>query len=204
MNPIQHALNLSARPRYVRNSDTSRAAQANAEPKAGTKRMRPTESLITRARVLELLNYDPETGILTRRKKTGRNTVVGSVVGWTMPRGYVCLSLDGERHLAHRLIWLMHYGEWPRHYIDHINSDRGDNRISNLRDVTQFVNMQNLRGPNVLNKIGLLGVTKKRKRFRAQIRSNGRYMTLGTFDTPEQAHEAYLRAKRELHEGCTI
>lgn len=187
---------------YQRHSATSRAAAAGIAPKAGTKRA--TRADITAEQAGQLLNYDHETGVLSWKKKPCRQVRLTDPVGSKMQRGYIQVSLFGKKYLAHRIAWLLYYGAWPENLIDHINGDRGDNRIANLRDVTQDVNMQNLRGPNILNKVGLLGVRTKRKKFSAQIRLNNTSVHIGVFETAEEAHEAYIAAKREYHKGCTL
>ena len=183
-----------------RHSATSRAAAEGIAPRAGTKRAKQ----ITAEQAAEFMAYDPETGALSWKKKPNRNVRLSDPVGSMMPRGYIQVSLLGTKYLAHRIAWLLYYGEWPENLIDHINGDRADNRIANIRDVTQDVNMQNLRGPTALNKVGLLGVRKKRKKFQAQIRLHGATTHIGTFATPEEAHQAYIAVKRKAHKGCTL
>lgn len=97
-------------------------------------------------------------------------------------------------------------GDWPAGNIDHVNGSRSDNRWSNLRVGSQALNAQNLRGPRRDNMIGLLGVSldKRRGTYRAQIMVDGKSRHLGTFGDPQSAHQAYLKAKRTLHPGCTI
>ena len=122
-------------------------------------------------------------------------------------RGYVDVCLFGKRYGAHRLAWLHALGEWPAGEIDHINGNRADNRLANLRDVSHAVNTQNIRAPHRRNtSSGLLGVRRGKEslRFEACIRVNRRHVCIGRFDTAEQAHQAYLAAKREFHEGCTL
>ena len=98
------------------------------------------------------------------------------------------------------------YGEMPKQNIDHINGIRDDNRIENLRDVSQKINLQNKRNPNANSTSKFLGVCwhKSRNKWQSQIAVNGKDKYLGLFETAELAHEAYLIAKRELHEGCTL
>src|SRR3972149_955610 len=90
-------------------------------------------------------------------------------------------------------------GEFPKGDIDHINGDRADNRIGNLRATSRSENMQNLKEAHKDNCTGHLGVFKKRHRFGAQIMVDGVKHKLGIYDTPQEAHEAYLEAKRKLH-----
>jgi hypothetical protein len=95
-------------------------------------------------------------------------------------------------------------GRWPNGVVDHINGDTSDNQWSNLRDVTHSVNCQNQRRAKRSNASGLLGVSFFDGKPRASISVDGRPIHLGTFDTPEAAHQAYVEAKRKLHAGCTI
>jgi len=95
-------------------------------------------------------------------------------------------------------------GVWPNNVVDHKNGDRSDNRWCNLRDCTQSVNIQNLKGPRRDNRSGYLGVSPNGKRWNAMIRVNKKRHYLGTFDTPSEAYEAYITAKRRMHEGCLI
>ena len=95
-------------------------------------------------------------------------------------------------------------GTWPNLQIDHINGVKDDCRWSNLREVDGFLNMQNQRRPMRDNKVGFLGVVRTGRRFRASIGAGGKHRGLGTFDTPELAHAAYIAAKRKLHPGGTL
>lgn len=137
--------------------------------------------------------YDPETGVFTSRK-TGRTT--GSV----NDRGYVRIRIGRRLCKAHRMAWLYMTGEWPPEQIDHINGDRADNRWANLRAVDGYTNMQNQRRAQRHNKVGLLGVQKTRNgKFKARINVRWRRFELGTFETAEEAHAAYMAAKRIYH-----
>jgi hypothetical protein len=97
------------------------------------------------------------------------------------------------------LAWFYVTGKWPKNSIDHRDGDRANNRFKNLRDLTQSGNLQNRKVANANNACGLLGVHKNGRRWRAKIKIDYRDVHLGYFDTPKQAHAAYLKAKRELH-----
>lgn len=106
----------------------------------------------------------------------------------------------GRQYLAHRLIWWLHYGVWPA-YIDHVNGNRADNRIANLREATGTQNLYN-RGAMSNNKCGLKGACFRAKTnlWRAQICVNGVDIHLGSgFHTAEEAHAAYCRAAVKYH-----
>ena len=161
--------------------------------------------MLTTKRLRELLHYDYSTGLFTWRVSLrGRFARVGTKAGGLDPRGYLQICLDGHRYFASRLVWLYEHGVWPVGEIDHINGLHADNRLENLRDVTRTGNQQNLRCACASNKTGFLGVSAHMGRYRAVIGHVGRKIHIGRFDTPEAAHQAYLKAKRELHEFCTI
>lgn len=162
--------------------------------------------ILTASRVRELLNYNPETGVLTRRVKTSNATYIGKVAGEPRGGGYLRLSVDNKRYLAHRVVWLHAHGGWPEQEVDHINGIGSDNRIENLRDVAPRVNQENTRKAYKNNAGGFLGVTfdKRKDKWQAQIKFDRRNRFLGYYKTAEDAHTAYLSAKRDHHEGCTI
>ena len=159
---------------------------------------------LTQAKLCALLHYDPETGRFTWKAKTSIRSVIGAEAGALQKRGYRSIGLCGHRYFAHRLAWLYVHGEWPKGEIDHINGLHADNRIANLRDVPPQLNKQNIRKCNRDNKSGFLGVSANGKRWAAQLDRNGRKVYIGTFDTPEEAHRAYVAAKRRLHPGSTL
>ncbi len=163
---------------------------------------------VTPGRIRELYNYDPETGIFTRRVKTGRSTVVGEAVGSLALNGYLRITVDNVRLLAHRAAWMYSMDEIPDGDIDHINGDRQDNRLCNLRKATRSENMQNERRSRAGSKSGLLGAFwhSASGKWMARVRIPGGhgYEYLGLFETAEQANAAYIAAKRRLHPFNTI
>lgn len=125
-------------------------------------------------------------------------------MGNKQANGYVYIKIDGKSYMAHRLAWLDVNGEWPEVFVDHINGDRSDNRLINLRAATRELNAQNQRVAQKHNKLGILGVSPYGEKYYACIRVNGKTKYLGLHETPEVAHQAYLEAKRKYHEGCMI
>lgn len=159
--------------------------------------------LPTKAELDEKFAYDPKAGDLIWRVSCGR-AKAGDVAGYLQANGYRYVGINGRLYPEHRVIFRMVTGRSPKGQIDHINGIRDDNRWENLREVSRSENLQNQRKARSNNELGFLGVRRSRKRFRAQIWLNGKQHYLGTFDTPELAHQAYLREKRGLHSGCTI
>ncbi len=149
-----------------------------------------------------VFGYDPDTGILRLKVAVGRRQA-GDDAGGPKKTDYRQTYYSRRTYPTHRLIWLIVYGEWPE-IIDHIDGNKANNRLANLRNVTETVNNQNLRRANSTNKLGILGVFELNGRFLASINIDGKKKHLGCFDTPEQAHAVYLEAKRKHHAGCTI
>jgi len=112
------------------------------------------------------------------------------------------VKLGRKQYRGNRLAWFLVHGEWPDGEVDHINGDRLDNRISNLRVVDRAGNSQNQRRAHFDNRsCGLLGVTwnKQHRRWQAKLQARKVRHHLGYFDDPQSAHEAYLKAKSALH-----
>lgn len=177
---------------------------------SGPRKERKARADITAERVRELFLYDPQTGHLTWRINKHYNALAGQRAGMDhqsrRPSRYV--RVDGIKCNEHRVIWLHVTGEWPKHFIDHLNGDASDNRWVNLRDVPHAINTQNRRTARAGARVGLLGVHVKPKctlnPYTAVVTLNGKRKHLGMFPTAEQAHAAYVEAKRLLHVGCTL
>lgn len=167
-------------------------------------------SRISADKARELFSYDPATGTVTRRTSRtsggGFYFNAGDLAGSLTSKGYWQVTVDRRSYGWHQLAWLITHGSWPVGQIDHINGDRLDNRITNLREVTAAMNAQNIHYARIDSKTGVLGVSWKSncKKYVAQIQVNGRVLYLGLFDNTDAAHAAYLRVKRESHAGCTI
>jgi hypothetical protein len=164
------------------------------------------DSHLTVDRLREVLAYDIKTGAFTWLVSSATKKV-GSVAGGVKKTGYRFIQIDGRQYREHRLAWLYVNEAWPKNHIDHIDGNRANNKISNLRDVDDSTNSQNQRASQCSNKsTGILGVCfhKTKKKFHAQIKRHGKRIHLGYFDNAQDAHNAYLAAKRQLHAGCTI
>lgn len=156
----------------------------------------------------EVLNYDPETGVITRKKKTSRKVRVGDICGHPTSNGYLRFSVGSTELRAHVVAYALVHGRVPQGQIDHINGERQDNRINNLRDVSRSINQQNLKRPKSGNQSGYLGVTKITRGantyYVSEIGLNRKYRYLGCFSCPEEAHARYLQEKRKIHAGNTL
>lgn len=152
------------------------------------------------------LRYDKASGKLYWKQMLSKNVLPGREAGTVHRKGHIVIQVHGQRYMAHRIAWLLHYGVVPNGVIDHINGNGCDNRIENLRDVTMRTNQQNRRTPQSNSKSGLIGASFHRRtgKWVAQIKTPAGRKHLGLFITAELAHQAYLSAKRKLHEGCTI
>lgn len=156
--------------------------------------------MITQERLKEAFDYNSTTGEFIWKIKTGSRSVVGEVAGSKRADGYVLIKLDKYRYLAHRLIWLYFYGEFPEMFIDHINGDPSDNRIENLRIASMSENMRN-RSKQSNNTSGYKGVFwhKGSRKYKAVITVNGKQISLGYFIDPKEAHDAYINASHTYH-----
>jgi hypothetical protein len=152
------------------------------------------------------LHYDPQTGIFSRISVGRGKRPKDGLAGCINKNGYRVISVLSVQWYAHRLAWLHVRGTWPAKEVDHIDGNRSNNAIANLRDVDGATNCQNLRRAHSGNTSGYLGVSwrSRDKIWYAQIWDGTKQTNLGRFETPELASAAYLDAKRKLHQGCTI
>lgn len=150
----------------------------------------------TLEQISSYLSYNKDTGgfqwVVDVPKRGMRQALsCGDKAGYLRPDGYVMLALLNKNYLAHRVAILFNTGEWPNGVVDHINGNKSDNRISNLRVVSHKDNIRNQRRAR--------GVSPNGKRFKSGLYVDGKYVHLGTFDTEGEAHTAYLEAKVRLH-----
>lgn len=153
---------------------------------------------ISLAYLKEVLHYDPETGVFTWLRPTSNRVKAGEVAGGISVLGYRYIAVRKHRMLAHRLAWRFVHGEWPLRNIDHKNGDPSDNRIANLREADQSENCANNRGHRD-SATGLKGVSKKRSRWEARLSRRGTVYRLGVFDSPDDAHAAYIAAAKSIN-----
>lgn len=155
---------------------------------------------ITQERIKYLFSYDETTGIFIRKNEGRQNAPIGEVAGHVNKLGYVILKVDGEAYKAHRLAWLYVYGKLPENEIDHINGNTGDNRITNLRDVSTRDNILNKRQYRE-NEV-IRGATKNsRGKWTCTIRDGNIRRSLGQYNTPEEAQRVYDAAKVRVENG---
>ena len=151
---------------------------------------------LTQSRLKELFKYNPETGLFTWVKETKLRAKRGNIAGYVETTGYIRIWIDEKIHHAHRLAWLYMYGKFPKEQIDHINHERSDNRIINIREVTIRENGKN-QSMSPRNTSGVVGVHwhKARKRWLARIKVDGKSYELGAFTEFSDAVNARKNAE---------
>lgn len=156
--------------------------------------------MLTQAELQSILNYDPDTGIFTRKIKRNNNQKIGQKCGTLHPSGYIHIDLSNKKYKAHRLAWLYVYGYMPKNMIDHINGNPSDNRIANLRECSNSQNQYNAK-LRTDNTSGIKGVSfhKLTKKWQAKFNLNGVQKHIGTFETKELAEMAIKEARDKHH-----
>lgn len=153
----------------------------------------------------QVLSYDKENGVFSWKQRLSNRTKVGDYAG-SFINGYVEISIDGSKYLAHHLVILEITGKLPKLQVDHMNGVTWFNTPGNVREADYFLNAQNRRTCSKNNVLKTLGVAfcKQTRRYRTQIMADKKKISLGRFDTLEAASNAYLKAKRLLHKGNTL
>lgn len=146
---------------------------------------------ISAKQAIEWLAYNQETGELSWRVRRG-SAAAGQTIDCLNGDGYVVVRLNKRLHLAHRVIWMMVTGAEPTHDIDHINGNRVDNRLANLREASRQENIHNRKTKGTY-------FDKRCGKYAAEIMVDWKRRFLGYFDTEVGAREAYVSAKRMLH-----
>lgn len=159
---------------------------------------------VTAERVREVFSYDPLSGALTyrvRRKHYRPGERAGFVALKSNHRsgGYRIVRLDNREYAEHWLVWIHTHGRWPTGVLDHMNGDRADNRIANLRDCSVSQNNAN-RGKQANNTSGIKGVffNRNARKWSSSINCRRRFYYLGLFKTADEAAAAYARKAKEL------
>lgn len=156
--------------------------------------------MITRDRLVEVLDYDQETGHFTWKQTMGGRAIKGQKAGTPHSKGYTRITVDQEQYLAHRLAWLYINGEMPKQStVDHIDGDPSNDRIANLREATFADNLAN-RGAQSNNTSGCKGVSfdKKNNAWAVAIWRHGKKHWLGRFANKKDASDAYAVAASRL------
>lgn len=169
-----------------------------------------SEEVLTYDRLKELIDYDPETGVITSKYSTSKmdkGCQMGSFEAYGSgnthvkgTRHRVRITLMGRSYSAHRLVWFWMTGDWPDGVIDHIDGDPWNNKWDNLRDVTGSENSKNI-GLSRKNKSGVLGVywDKRIDMWCSQIGLNGRNKNLGTFHNFDDAVKVRKEAEKKYN-----
>lgn len=163
--------------------------------------MKPATRPLTHERLIQVLSYDPKTGIFRWLVSLSRRTTIGDRAGCVPADGYRVIQIDRYAYKASRLAWFYYYGRWPLEQVDHADLARDNNRIKNLREATRFQNGANI-GLLPTNTTGFKGVSRATPtgaRWKAQIRDQNKRIHLGYFASPEEAYRAYCSAAQRIH-----
>lgn len=156
---------------------------------------------LSAAFIRSILDYDPIAGTFVWKVNAAPRCPAGTPTG--LPRSsnsYSLIMIGGVNYYAHRLAWLHYKGQWPKHFIDHIDGNKRNNAIDNLRECNNSQNKCNM-AKRCDNSTGFKGVyyNKRNNNFRAGIQIHGKKISLGSYKTPEEAYAAYCIAAAELH-----
>jgi hypothetical protein len=162
--------------------------------------------MLTQSQVQHVLKYDADTGVFTWIVPTNTRIKAGDVAGCMNDNGYLRIQVLGKQYKFHRLAWLYVYGQFPDCEIDHVNGNRADNRIENLRLATSKQNKENVK-LNSRSTTGYRGVhwDKSRQKWLAHVTSNRKHHNLGRFDDVNDAINAVKQARNQLfshHNTC--
>lgn len=155
--------------------------------------------MIAQEQLHKVISYDKDTGHFTWLK-CGRGVRPGRRAGTIDVRGYEHIRVEGRTYKAHRLVWLYVHGSLPEAQIDHVNGDCSDNRLCNLRAATNGENQRN-RKTFSNSTTGVTGVSwnKRRGKYEAYIKVDGKRKHLGLFDSIERAAAEYSKASKKYH-----
>lgn len=158
--------------------------------------------VITCEELKSRVHYDPDTGVFTWiwLPNKAQRVKIGDIAGYVNKLGYSQLMIDRKTYKSHRLAWLYVYGSFPILFLDHIDGNPTNNRISNLRECTNAENLKNV-GITNQNTSGFKGVGwyKPLNKWRSQASIDDKLHHIGYFTTPEEASEAYQKFAKEHH-----
>jgi len=147
--------------------------------------------------------FDYRDGELYWKEKRSTSIDLSKPAGYVAKDGYRRIGIEGQAYQAHRLIWKYLCGKDPKEFIDHIDGNKINNNIKNLREATKQQNNHN-RGPSKNNKLGIKGVSKSRNKYTAEIFINGKKKHLGMFFTIEEARLAREEAEKKLFKEFSV
>lgn len=150
--------------------------------------------------LIQVLDYDIDTGIFTWKEDRKGRAAKGTVAGSVNSIGYVNMSLGGKRYSAHRLAWFYVTKDWPDSNIDHIDRNKANNAFINLRDVSQSVNIHNADTSSRSSKSGFKNARKVGSKYQSEIKINGISKHLGMFDTAEAASLAAAQYRKQYED----
>lgn len=146
------------------------------------------------------LCFDAATGVFTWLVSPAKAVKAGCIAGTLHPSGHRYISINGKSYPAHRLAWVYVHGRWPRQHLDHVDGNPDNNAIKNLRTLARTKNLQAARKARSDSTSGFLGVSFRNdnKKWQARIQRYGKSISLGIFNTPEEAHLVYLLYKNNF------
>tara|TARA_Y100000389_G_scaffold45658_1_gene40516 strand:+ start:7166 stop:7681 length:516 start_codon:yes stop_codon:yes gene_type:complete len=158
-------------------------------------------TLPSQKKLQELFDY--RDGQLYWKERINSSIDLSKPAGYIRNDGYRGIKIEGKTYKAHRLIWKYHYGKDPKELIDHIDGNKTNNNMENLREATQQQNGFN-RGPQKNNKLGIKGVRKQKNKYIAAIVINGKEKYLGMFNTIEEARLVREEAENKLFKEFSV
>lgn len=144
----------------------------------------------------EYFYCDYEKGILYNKTQRANRLKIDSEAG-SLSQGYKKVDINGRKYQVHRIIWRMYSGKWPENYIDHIDGDKLNNKITNLREVTNRENTQNMKKHRNGKLCGFY-YHKRDNLYGARIYINGFVANIGYFKSEEMANQQYLKACKAI------
>ena len=157
--------------------------------------------LPSQKKLQELFYY--KDGELYWKERIHSSIDLSKPAGYIDTNGYRAIQIEGKLYRAHRLVWKYHYGKDPKEFIDHIDGNKSNNNMENLREATRQQNSYN-RGPQKNNKLGIKGVSKYGNKYIATIFINDKRKYLGFFDTIEEARLAREEAEKKLFKEFSV